>query len=76
MIIVDPPDSFYCPITREIMIDPVMTLDGQTYERTAIEKWFRNGKSTSPSTGATLPSLNLIPNIALRKAIEEYKEQT
>ena len=55
----------------EVMRDPVMTVDGQTYERTEIEKWFALGNKTSPLTGEELPSTNLLPNIALRKAIRE-----
>lgn len=33
--------SFVCPITRQVMKDPVLTPDGHTYERTAIEEWCR-----------------------------------
>lgn len=29
-----------CPITKENMTDPVMTDDGYTYERSAIEQWY------------------------------------
>jgi hypothetical protein len=64
-------DSFQCPLTMEMMRDPVMTADGQTYERAAIEEWFALGKRTSPLTGEELPSTNLLPNIALRKVIRE-----
>jgi hypothetical protein len=52
-------DSFQCPLTMEVMSDPVLTVDGQTYERTEIEKWFALGNRTSPLTGETLPSTNL-----------------
>lgn len=31
--------SFLCPITQEVMTDPVMTEDGHSYERDAIERW-------------------------------------
>ena len=64
-------DSFRCPLTMEVMRDPVITVDGQTYGRTEIEKWFALGNRTSPLTGEALPSTNLFPNIALRKAIRE-----
>jgi ubiquitin len=64
-------DSFQCPLTMEVMRDPVFTADGQTYERTEIEKWFALGNRTSPLTGEELPSTNLLPNIALRQAIRE-----
>ena len=50
----EPLPSFYCPITGEVMTDPVSTADMQTYERVAIEDWFRRGNETSPSTGADL----------------------
>jgi hypothetical protein len=64
-------DSFQCPLTMEVMRDPVFTADGKTYERTGIQKWFAKGNSTSPLTGAELPTTNLTPNIALRTAIRE-----
>lgn len=32
-----PPSAFVCAITSEMMSDPVVTSDGQTYERSAIE---------------------------------------
>ena len=35
------PDEYLCPITTEIMTDPVTTLDGFTYERAAIAEWLR-----------------------------------
>ena len=58
-------DEFVCPITAEIMTDPVCTLDGFTYERTAITEWLRTNDS-SPATGAKLESKTLIPNITVR----------
>ncbi len=64
-------DSFQCPLTMEVMRDPVITADGHTYERKEIEKWFALGNRTSPLTGAELPSANLTSNIALRKVIQE-----
>ena len=40
------PGGFECPLTLEIMKDPVMTVGGQVFERLAIEKWFREGERT------------------------------
>jgi hypothetical protein len=54
-----------CPITGEMMIDPVICVDGHTYERAAILNWL-SSHNTSPMTGLPLASKNLIPNIALR----------
>ncbi|MCC2667386.1 MAG: hypothetical protein K0S63_1302, partial [Gammaproteobacteria bacterium] len=36
---IEVPDAFECPITAEIMLDPLMASDGHSYERIAIEKW-------------------------------------
>jgi WD40 repeat protein len=66
------PSSFQCPITQEVMAHPVVTVDGQAYEKNAIEAWFRRGHRTSPLTGATLPSLVLADDKPLQRAIEEY----
>ena len=65
------PDDYICPITAEIMTDPVSTSDGFTYERTAITDWLRT-KDTSPVTGATLESKTLIPNLSLRSMIRSF----
>ena len=67
------PDDYICPITSEIMTDPVSTVDGFTYERTAITEWLRT-KDTSPSTGATLEVKILIPNYSLRSVIRSFVE--
>ena len=51
------------------MREPVVTVDGQTYERACIAAWLQN-HATSPLTGQDLESKLLIPCIALRNAIE------
>ena len=63
--------DYICPITTEIMTDPVSTSDGFTYERTAISEWLRT-KDTSPVTGATLESKTVIPNLSLRSMIRAF----
>jgi Hint-domain/von Willebrand factor type A domain/U-box domain/VWA / Hh protein intein-like len=64
-----------CPITHDLFVDPVMTADGQTYERSAIEHWFGppDYRRTSPATGLPLASLTLIPNIAIKKACDSVR---
>ena len=66
------PESFICPITSEIMADPVSTADGFSYEREAITEWFAGGNKTSPITGAPLEHQHMVPNHALRSAIQEF----
>ena len=57
-----PPDAYICPITSEMMSDPVSTSDGFTYEREAILEWLRSGNTTSPLSGAVLERNDLVPN--------------
>ncbi|EKX31196.1 hypothetical protein GUITHDRAFT_83354, partial [Guillardia theta CCMP2712] len=61
--------SFFCPISMELMSDPVNTCDGHTYERSFIETWLQQHR-TSPLTGSRLPRRDLVPNLALRNAIQ------
>ncbi|XP_057293961.1 WD repeat, SAM and U-box domain-containing protein 1-like [Hydractinia symbiolongicarpus] len=66
------PDEFLCPITRELMSDPVLVADGFTYERSSITAWIKSGKSTSPMTNRPMQHTNLIPNRSLKSAIMRY----
>lgn len=52
---VEIPDSFYCPLTFQIMVDPVIDPDGHSYERSAIEEWL----SRSPFSPMTRKSLQI-----------------
>jgi hypothetical protein len=36
-----PPEELRCPISLQLMSDPVIVASGQTYERVCIEKWFQ-----------------------------------
>ncbi|XP_012582357.1 PREDICTED: WD repeat, SAM and U-box domain-containing protein 1 isoform X4 [Condylura cristata] len=63
------PDEFICPITRELMKDPVIASDGYSYEREAMENWISKKKRTSPMTNLVLSSMVLTPNRTLKMAI-------
>jgi len=69
------PREFFCPITREVMRNPVVAQDGHTYECHAIAQWFLDGKRSSPSTGEALPGLEVIPNRALRAQITTEEDR-
>lgn len=71
----EPLQSFICPITREVMSDPVETSSGQTFERSAIEKWFAVGNVLCPLTMIALDTSVLRPNKTLRQSIEEWKDR-
>ncbi|CAH8389135.1 unnamed protein product [Eruca vesicaria subsp. sativa] len=67
-----PPQYFLCPITQDVMEDPHVAADGFTYEGEAISSWFERGHETSPMTNKRLPHTCLVPNLALRSAIQEW----
>lgn len=69
------PDEFKCPITREIMSDPVVLESGHSYEREAIQAWFNTGKKTDPKTNLRLSVRTHFPNIQLRQAIERFLQE-
>uniref|UniRef100_M4EGR3 RING-type E3 ubiquitin transferase n=2 Tax=Brassica campestris TaxID=3711 RepID=M4EGR3_BRACM len=69
------PHEFLCPITLEIMQDPVIIATGQTYEKEGIQKWFDAGHKTCPKTGQTLDHLSLAPNYALKNIILQWCEK-
>ena len=68
-------EDFLCPITQSLIRDPVTTADGQMYEREAIELWFSEGKTTSPSTNDPLESKALTPNVFAKKQINTLVEK-
>ena len=61
-------EEFCCPISLQIMSDPVVAADGFSYERDSIVKWLQKHE-TSPSTGATLPHTGVVPNHQLKAMI-------
>ncbi|KAK1407250.1 hypothetical protein QVD17_38864 [Tagetes erecta] len=65
-------EDFRCPISLELMTDPVTVSTGQTYDRVSIQKWLKSGNVTCPKTGETLAKTELIPNLNLRKVIQQY----
>jgi hypothetical protein len=68
------PAEMQCPISSDIMRDPVMCTDGHTYERVAITEWVKH-KATSPLTNQPLERpVMLIPNYALRGLIMSFVE--
>jgi len=66
------PNDFLCPITLEIMTDPVIVASGQTYERRSIQKWLDSGERTCPKSRQPLAHLSLAPNYALKNLILQW----
>ncbi|GKV34183.1 hypothetical protein SLEP1_g42584 [Rubroshorea leprosula] len=68
------PDDFRCPISLELMKDPVIVSTGQTYERSCIQKWLDAGHRTCPKTQQTLLHTALTPNYVLKSLIAFWCE--
>eukprot|EP00250_Pteridium_aquilinum_P008496 c17992_g4_i1 orf=112-2082(+) len=68
------PDDFRCPISLELMRDPVIVSTGQTYERACIQKWLDAGNKTCPKTQQALTHLILTPNYVLKSLIAQWCE--
>ncbi|CAM4758295.1 unnamed protein product [Rotaria magnacalcarata] len=65
------PYEFLCPITHELMRDPVCASDGYTYERKAIEEWLAK-KPTSPIMNLSIKGTQLYSNKILKMLIDKY----
>ncbi|KAG4387088.1 hypothetical protein JHK82_031139 [Glycine max] len=72
---VEIPQYFVCPISFQIMEDPVTTVTGITYDRESIEKWLLKAKDcVCPVSKQPLPrsSQYLTPNHTLRRLIQAW----
>lgn len=70
-----PPEELRCPISLQLMYDPVIIASGQTYERICIEKWFGDGHNTCPKTQQQLLHLSLTPNYCVKGLVATWCEQ-
>ncbi|KAH0724333.1 hypothetical protein KY284_000198 [Solanum tuberosum] len=68
------PPYFICPISLEMMKDPVTISTGITYDRENIEKWIFSAKNnTCPVTKQSLiTGIELTPNVTLRRFIQSW----
>ncbi|XP_022857329.1 U-box domain-containing protein 6-like [Olea europaea var. sylvestris] len=70
-----PPEELRCPISLQLMYDPVIIASGQTYERVCIEKWFSDGHNTCPKSEQQLPHLSSTPNYCVKGLVASWCEQ-
>ncbi|KAK7285847.1 hypothetical protein RJT34_20630 [Clitoria ternatea] len=66
------PPEFRCPISTQLMTDPVILSTGQTYDRPFIERWLNEGHRTCPQTQQVLSHSILIPNYLVRDMISHW----
>ncbi|XP_059669527.1 U-box domain-containing protein 17-like [Cornus florida] len=66
------PKDFCCPISLELMQDPVIVSTGHTYDRASISRWMEEGNCTCPKTGQMLVHSRLVSNQALTNLIMQW----
>ncbi|CAN8290837.1 unnamed protein product [Cochlearia groenlandica] len=66
------PKDFVCPISLDLMTDPVIISTGQTYDRSSIARWIEEGHCTCPKTGQMLMDSRIVPNRALKNLIVQW----
>ncbi|KAF5751684.1 hypothetical protein HS088_TW02G00701 [Tripterygium wilfordii] len=71
---IEVPSHFLCPISLQLMRDPVTVSTGITYDRESIEEWLYSYKhNTCPVTKQVLSSgIDLTPNHTLRRLIQAW----
>lgn len=67
------PPMFFCPLSRTIMTHPVMSMDGQTYEKEAILEWFAQNGAVSPVTHQPMDSIQVFDNSGMQEAISQWR---
>jgi hypothetical protein len=72
----EPPQALVCPITLDVMLDPVMDANGRTFERSAIERFLVDRPGICPLANAHYPNgdARLTPNRGLRDMIDAFNE--
>jgi hypothetical protein len=66
------PYYLMCPISLDLMTDPVISPSGISYDRDNIEEWLLTN-NTEPITMIALSVEQLYPNRSLRDTIEYYR---
>jgi hypothetical protein len=69
------PAKLICPLTKKVMVDPVMTHEGQNFERKAILKYLDDSDNKCPVTGNPLAPHDLVSNHNLKHEIHVYHEK-
>ncbi|XP_057985113.1 E3 ubiquitin-protein ligase CHIP-like isoform X2 [Hevea brasiliensis] len=69
------PDYLCCKITLDIFRDPVITPSGVSYERAVILDHLQKAGKFDPITREPLDPSQLIPNFAIKEAVQAYLDK-
>jgi hypothetical protein len=72
----EPPEDLLCPITLDLMRDPVIDANGHTFDRSAIQRVLVHKPGISPLTNELYPNgdARLLPNRLVRNMIDEFNK--
>jgi hypothetical protein len=68
-----PDKRFICPLTNQVMDDPVMTKTGHNFERAALRKWMDDMGETCPVTSKPLSGATIVSNSKLKWEISQWQ---
>jgi hypothetical protein len=68
----DIPEAYLCPISGTVMVTPVMTDTGHTYDLKNLQTWFQE-KNTCPITNE--PTIIVARNLVCERIIEEWAKK-
>lgn len=69
------PDHLCCKISMELMLDPVITPSGISYERSCLREHLSRVGAFDPVTRSPLSIEQVTPNLALKEIIEQFVEE-
>jgi U-box domain len=74
MVEIEAPEDYLCPLTLDVMTDPVMSKYGQSFERSEILQWLGSGHGVCPLSRRPLSLQDLVTNHALKLRISEWRK--
>lgn len=69
----DVPGHLMCPISHDLLEDPVVLCTGHVFSKKYIDKWVNDWKNVDPVTGKDLESSTYYPCHVLRGLVDDYK---
>jgi hypothetical protein len=70
-----PLQRFICPLTQQVMQDPVLSKTGYSFERAALLKWLHLQGNVCPVSGKPLQLSHIVSHSALKREIQFWRQQ-
>lgn len=67
------PSDYICPISKKLMLEPVIAADGCTYDKQSLADWQAAGNTTYPDSSCAIDANMMLPNTLLRAQISQWK---